>query len=454
MTSLKQYIDLYNANREAIEKNAPAAMNALRAQALKALDGAHLPRRGEENFEVTDVDQMFAPDYGVNINRVNLTADPSEAFRCDVPNMSTWMFFFYNDVFHASRKSPSLPESVVVEPFSVAQHNHPELLAKHLGSVAPMQNASVALNTLLAQEGLLVYIPKGVVLDRPIQLVNIMNAGGPIMAIRRLLIVVGEQAQATMLVCDHTQNKQHQFLNNQVVEIVAQPGARFDYYDIEESTLNPRRYNQHFVKQTENSDVLINTITLTNGITRNDIVVNVDGEGAETHVYGMAIEGNDQQIDNYTFIGHNKPHCNSNELFKYVLDDNAVGGFTGRILVAEGSEKVEAYQANRNIVASDTAKIHTKPQLEIYCDDVKCSHGTAIGQLNQDAIFYMQQRGIPLDQARTLLMQAFMNDVIDKVRVESLRNRLQHLVEKRFCGQLNHCSDCMNACRETAEKKD
>lgn len=208
------------------------------------------------------------------------------------------------------------------------------------------------------------------------------------------------------------------------------------------------------MKQTENSDVLINTITLTNGITRNDIVVNVDGEGAETHVYGMAIEGNDQQIDNYTFIGHNKPHCNSNELFKYVLDDNAVGGFTGRILVAEGSEKVEAYQANRNIVASDTAKIHTKPQLEIYCDDVKCSHGTAIGQLNQDAIFYMQQRGIPLDQARTLLMQAFMNDVIDKVRVESLRNRLQHLVEKRFCGQLNHCSDCMNACRETAEKKD
>ena len=308
MTSLKQYIDLYNANREAIEKNAPAAINALRAQALKALDGAHLPRRGEENFEVTDVDQMFAPDYGVNINRVNLTADPSEAFRCDVPNMSTWMFFFYNDVFHASRKSTSLPESVVVEPFSVAQHNHPELLAKHLGSVAPMQNASVALNTLLAQEGLLVYIPKGVVLDRPIQLVNIMNAGGPIMAIRRLLIVVGEQAQATMLVCDHTQNKQHQFLNNQVVEIVAQPGARFDYYDIEESTLNTRRYNQHFVKQTENSDVLINTITLTNGITRNDIVVNVDGEGAETHVYGMAIEGNDQQIDNYTFIGHNKPH--------------------------------------------------------------------------------------------------------------------------------------------------
>ena len=130
-----------------------------------------------------------------------------------------------------------------------------------------------------------------------------------------------------------------------------------------------------------------------------------------------------------------------------MLDGNAVGAFTGRIMVAEGSSKVEAYQANRNIVATDTARIYTKPQLEIYCDDVKCSHGTAIGQLDQDAIFYRQQRGIPGDQARTLLMQAFMSDVIDKVRMPSLKNRLQHLVEKRFCGQLSQCSDCMNSCR-------
>lgn len=447
MNSLQQYIDLYNHHRDAIERNAPDALNALRPQALSVLQNVELPRRGDENYEVTDINRLFAPDYGVNINRVNLSADPAEAFRCDVPNMSTWMFFFYNDIFHASRKSPSLPDSVIVEPFSVAATNHPELLAKYLGTVAPKQNAQAALNTLLAQEGLLVYVPKGIVLERPLQLVNIMNAGGNIMAVRRLLIVVGEQAQATMLVCDHTQNQQHSFLSSQVVEIVAEEGAQLDYYDIEESTLNTTRCNQHFVRQAANSNVLLNAITLTNGITRNDFVVNVDGEGAETHLYGMAIEDGTQQIDNYTHIAHNAPHCSSNELFKYVLDGNAVGAFTGRIMVAEGSSKVEAYQANRNIVATDTAKIYTKPQLEIYCDDVKCSHGTAIGQLDQDAIFYMQQRGIPVDQARTLLMQAFMSDVIDKVRMPSLKNRLQHLVEKRFCGQLSQCSDCMNSCR-------
>ena len=447
MNSLQQYIDLYNHHRDAIERNAPDALNALRPQALSVLQNVELPRRGDENYEVTDINRLFAPDYGVNINRVNLSADPAEAFRCDVPNMSTWMFFFYNDIFHASRKSPSLPDSVIVEPFSVAATNHPELLAKYLGTVAPKQNAQAALNTLLAQEGLLVYVPKGIVLERPLQLVNIMNAGGNIMAVRRLLIVVGEQAQATMLVCDHTQNQQHSFLSSQVVEIVAEEGAQLDYYDIEESTLNTTRCNQHFVRQAANSNVLLNAITLTNGITRNDFVVNVDGEGAETHLYGMAIEDGTQQIDNYTHIAHNAPHCSSNELFKYVLDGNAVGAFTGRIMVAEGSSKVEAYQANRNIVATDTARIYTKPQLEIYCDDVKCSHGTAIGQLDQDAIFYMQQRGIPVDQARTLLMQAFMSDVIDKVRMPSLKNRLQHLVEKRFCGQLSQCSDCMNSCR-------
>ena len=447
MNSLQQYIDLYTHHRDAIERNAPDALNALRPQALSVLQNVELPRRGDENYEVTDINRLFAPDYGVNINRVNLSADPAEAFRCDVPNMSTWMFFFYNDIFHASRKSPSLPDSVIVEPFSVAATNHPELLAKYLGTVAPKQNAQAALNTLLAQEGLLVYVPKGIVLERPLQLVNIMNAGGNIMAVRRLLIVVGEQAQATMLVCDHTQNQQHSFLSSQVVEIVAEEGAQLDYYDIEESTPNTTRCNQHFVRQAANSNVLLNAITLTTGITRNDFVVNVDGEGAETHLYGMAIEDGTQQIDNYTHIAHNAPHCSSNELFKYVLDGNAVGAFTGRIMVAEGSSKVEAYQANRNIVATDTARIYTKPQLEIYCDDVKCSHGTAIGQLDQDAIFYMQQRGIPVDQARTLLMQAFMSDVIDKVRMPSLKNRLQHLVEKRFCGQLSQCSDCMNSCR-------
>ncbi len=448
MTALKQYIDLFKENRHAVEVNAPAAMNALRDAALAVLESKQLPRRGDENYEVTDIEKMFAPDYGVNINRHELSADPAEAFRCDVPNMSTWMYFFYNDVFKASRKSPSLPESVVVEPFSVAAVNHPELLSRYLGTVAPADDVRVALNTLLGQDGLLVYIPKNVVLERPIQLVNIMNAAAPIMAVRRILVVVGENAQAKMLVCDHTQNKEHNFLVNQVVEIVACENAHFDYYDIEESTEKTSRVCAHYVEQKAGSNVLLNGITLTNGVTRNDFVVNVNGEGAETYLYGMAIEDGEKQIDNYTRVMHNVGHCKSNELFKYVLDENSVGGFTGRIVVAEGAKQIEAYQNNRNVVVTETAKIHTKPQLEIYCDDVKCSHGTAIGQLDQDAIFYMQARGITKEEARTMLMQAFMSDVIDAVRLDSLKNRLQRLVEKRFCGQLLQCADCLNSCHD------
>ena len=163
--ALKQYIDLYKSHREAIEAHAPAAMNALRAEALEVLEQGHLPRRGEENYEVSDIEEMYAPDYGVNINRVDLGADAAEAFRCDVPNMSTWMYFFFNDIFKASRKSPSLPADVVVEPFSEAAERHPEILNRYLGSVAPHSDVRVALNTLLGQEGLLVYVPENVVLE-------------------------------------------------------------------------------------------------------------------------------------------------------------------------------------------------------------------------------------------------------------------------------------------------
>lgn len=446
MNALQQYIDLYRENREAIEANAPAAMNALRAEALAVLESKRLPRRGDENYEAIDIEEMFAPDYGVNVNRVELSADAAEAFRCDVPNMSTCMYYFFNDVFKASRKSPSLPANVVVESFAEAAVNHPDILARYLGTVAPHDDARVALNTLLGQDGLLVYVPKNVTLDRPIQLVSIMNAAAPIMAVRHLLVVIGENAEAKMLVCDHTQNLENEFLVSQVVEIVVEANARFDYYDLEESTEKTSRSASHYVKQAAGSNVLINAITLTNGVTRNDFAVSVDGEGAETQLYGMAIEDGSQKIDNYTHISHNVGHCKSNELFKYVLDDHATGAFTGRILVAEGAAKVEAYQSNGNIMATKTAKVHTKPQLEIYCDDVKCSHGTAIGQLDEDAIFYMQARGISREEARTLLMQAFMSDVIGAVRMEALQARLQRLVEKRFCGQLRQCSDCSSSC--------
>lgn len=440
MSALTQYIELFTQHREAIESHSTTAMNALRTKALEVLQSTTLPRKGSDDYEATDLEEVLSPDYGVNINRVNFDADPQHPFKCDVPNLSTCMSYFYNDIFHTTGVDAG--DGVVVCSLAQAAETHPELLQKYYGTVAKLDQPTVALNTLLAQDGMLVYVPRGVEAKRTIQVVNIFNASQPILVPRRILVIVEEGAQAKMLMCDHSQRLGVPYVDSQVVEIIAERGASFDYYDMEETGTETRRLRSVFVKQAEGSNVLTDTITLYNGYTRNDFYVDVDGEHAETHLMGMAIAAGNQHIDNHTLISHNAPRCHSNEMFKYVLDDSAVGAFAGRIVVKPGCPQIEAYQGNRNICASPHARMYTKPQLEIYTDDVKCSHGSTIGQIDQEAMFYMQQRGISQEAARRLLMQAFMADVINSVRLEQLKDRLHMLVEKRFDGTLALCSEC------------
>lgn len=447
MTALQQYIDIYTACEQAFAAHSPQCLTALRPEALQALQGASLPTKGQEDYEGTDLEEVFAPDYGVNVNRVDFTADVASAFSCGVPNMSTCQYFFVNDTFSAGHTArPEKSSGIVVESFAQAQKNHPEVLKQHLGRLAKLDKPEVALNTLLAEDGMLVYIPDGVVASKPIQLVNIYNAAQPVMAVRRILIVVGRGASARMLVCDHTQKPDVSYLASQVVEIVAQEGSTFDYYDLEETGETTHRVSSVFVEQQEGSNVLLDGITLLNGFTRNDYYVDVAGSHCETQLLGMTIASGRQHVDNHTLLRHLKPNCNSNEMFKYVLSDHALGAFAGKILVEPGCPKTNAYQGNRNILADSTAKMLSKPQLEIYTDDVQCSHGTAIGQLDDEALFYMRTRGIPEAQARQMLMQAFVTDVIDGVRLEALKDRLHHLVEMRFSGQLATCSTCNASC--------
>lgn len=448
---LQQYLDLYRGHEQAINAGAPSVMNALRPAANSALGGIVLPRKGSEDYEATDLAAVLAPDYGVNVLRRAFEADVAQAFRCDVPNLSTHLYFCINDMYHPTRTALLHDQGgVVVETFRQAWQRHPQLLADQYGRLASLARPEVALNTLLAQDGLLVYVPDGVTAERPIQLVNILQAASPLMAVRRLLIVMGRNAHAQMLVCDHSQLPgDAASLALSVVEIVAHENATFDFYDLEETTSANRRISTLYVEQHTGSNVLVDGITLTNGFTRNNYHVEVNGEHASTQLLGMTIASGTQHVDTHTFIAHNAPRCHSNEMFKYVLNDNAVGAFAGRILVQLGCPRVEAYQGNRNLCASPTARMYTKPQLEIYTDDVKCSHGTTIGQLNQEALFYMRSRGIGEEQAKTMLMQAFVADVVDAVRMESLRDRLRHLVEKRFSGSLASCGNCLSPCKIT-----
>ena len=452
MNALKQYIDLYDEHRQLVESNSAPLLNERRAEARDALSACVLPKKGSENYEHTDLSAMLATDYGINIARQQISVNPAASFRCDVPNMSTALFFLINDAWARTDNSfNKIPDGVVIGSLRKVAAERPELLADYYGKVADMSNPMVALNTLLAQDGMVVYIPKGTVVEKPIQLVNIFSSDCPLMAFRRLLIIAEENSQAQLLICDHTQNQEQDFLSLQTIEIVAKAGAHFDLYDLEESSHRTKRISTLYVRQEQDSNVLVDGITLTNGQTRNEYYASLDGRNASLSLLGMGIEDDDRRIDTYSLISHNVSDCTSNELFKYVLDDNARGAFCGRIYVAPYATKTEAYQANRNIVVTDTAKMHSKPQLEIYNDDVKCSHGTAIGQLDPQQVFYMRARGLSEDAAKTLLKQAFMADVIDGVRLPALKDRLRMLVEKRFSGVDANCTTCGADCMSTLE---
>lgn len=443
MKAEQQYIDLFTGYEDLIRRHASDVQNTLRTQALADFERLGFPSVKSEDYKYTDVAQAFAPDYGVNINRLDIPVNPYDVFRCDVPNLSTSLYFVVNDTFYDKMLPKAhLPEGVYAGGMKNFMDKYPKVASRYYGKTALTgKDAIVALNTMLAQDGFVLYVPKRVVVERPIQLVNVFRSDVDTMANRRILVILEEGAEAKLLVCDHSVDDV-KFLATQVVEIFAGEGAFFDYYDLEESSVSTTRFASVHVKQEAESNVLVNGITLNNGLTRNNYYIELNGEHAETTLCGMSILDKEQQVDTYSHITHAVPYCTSNELFKNVLDDQAVGAFSGRILVKENAQKTEAYQTNRNLCATREARMYSKPQLEIYADDVKCSHGMTTGQLDENALFYMQSRGISRDEARMLLSVAFMSDVIDHVRLEALKDRLHKLVEKRFRGELAKCAGC------------
>ena len=443
MKAEQQYIDLFAQCEDLVCRESSGVMNAPRTAALADFERLGFPSSRAEDYRYTDVSRSFAPDYGMNLKRVKIPVNPQDVFHCDVPNLSTSLYFVVNDSFyHQALPKAHLPEGVYVGSLKDFSNERPEVVSRYYGKLATSsKNGIVALNTMFAQDGFVVYVPQGVAVERPIQLVNIFRSDVDLMASRRVLVIMEPRSEAKLLVCDHSIDTVR-FLANQVIEVFVGEGASFDYYDLEESSDTTTRFSSLFVKQEAGSNVVINGITLTNGLTRNDYQVELLGERAETTLCGMSILDKEQHVDTYTHITHAVPRCKSNELFKNVLNDQAVGAFSGRILVREGADKTEAYQSNRNLCATREARMYSKPQLEIYADDVKCSHGMTTGQLDEEAIFYMRSRGISLEEARMLLSVAFTSDVIDHVRVEALRDRLHRLVEKRFRGELAKCAGC------------
>lgn len=443
MSSSQQYIELYEEARGMLFQHSAPVLNALRDQAFEDFRQQGFPTQKVERYKYTDVEEAFAPNYGLNLKRLDIPVNPYDVFKCDVPNLSTSLYFMVNDQFYSKvLPAASLPEGVIVGSLKEASELHPELIKKYYGTLARTHKDAInALNTMLVQDGLFVYVPQGVTLDRPLQVVNILRSDVDLMVNRRVLVVLEEGAQAKLLFCDHAADDRD-FLTTQVCEVFVGENAHLELYELEETHVHNHRFSNLYADQARYSTATLDSITLHNGLTRNRTDVTLSGEYAETTLNGLVIADKQQRVDNNTLIDHRAANCESHELYKYVLDDESVCAFAGRVLVREGAQHTSSQETNANLVGSKQARMYTQPMLEIYADDVKCSHGSTVGQLGDQALFYMRQRGIPLEEARMLLKQAFAADVLQTIPMDALRDRLHYLVDKRFRGELSKCEGC------------
>src|SRR5664279_1691867 len=294
----------------------------------------------------------------------------------------------------------------------------------------------------MASDGMFVYIPEGVTLPRPVQVVNLVQSDEDMFNQHRNLIIAEKNSNFSIIICDHTLSPQ-KFLTNAVTEVFVGENAHFDIIRVQNEHNNACKITSTFIHQEKNSVTSSNNITLHGGLIRNSTYHILGGEGAESHSYGLFLADKWQHIDNFVNVDHAFPHCTSNQLFKGVLDDMSTGAFNGRILVRPDAQGTLAYQKNNNILLTDDAKMDTKPQLEIYADDGKCSHGATVGQLDSDALFYIRSRGISETNAKVLLMYAFAAEIVNKIMIPELKLRIDDMVKKRLRGELSYCDQCV-----------
>lgn len=431
------YINLYRELKDNILNHSPEVLNQQREEALKALETDGLPIFREEDYQRFNIDQEISQERTFHLRDKNEPLD-LKPFSCRLTYPDAIQCFIIEGKVYTTGKG----KDFFIGSFEEFQNEYPEAAKKYYNQILANDGDKLStLNTLFCTDAFVYYLPKGVKNHQPIHLIHYPNAQPhqeATISFPRILWIAEEDSQSTLLLCDHAPESLSTYLGT--MEIYAAKNARLEYYNIEETNLNSLRIFNCHIHQEEESQVLIDNMTIKNGKTRNNFYCNLHGNNASLDLDGLGILDDQQLLDNWSIIRHHVPNCHSDELFKYTLNDQAVGSFSGLIYVAPDAQKTLAYQNNRNLVLSDSAKMYSKPQLEIYADDVKCSHGMTTGELSEEAIFYMQQRAIPYVEAKLLLTIAFMSDVLDKIAFTPLRERLYTVIDNRFRGLPGTCS--------------
>jgi len=447
-------VRLFEEHRKTIFSNDTSAISEAREKAFESFSQLGFPNTRMEAWRNTDLKESLEKGYDYYLHPME-EKDIQRVFRCDIPHLDTAVLGQLNG-WYVSKDVPlmELGNGIILGSLAEALKKYPDLVEKHLGKYADAEKDSfTALNTAFAMDGIFIYVPDGVKSPKPVQMVNVIHHNENLFLQSRNLVIVGKGSRLSIVHCDDSYNHQAS-LSNIVTEVHLDEGAYLDHYKLQNLNNNSTLISSVWFQLETSASLDSHYLSLNGGLIRNNIRVVFNGPSGNANIYGLYLMDRKQHIDNHVFIDHAHPSCTSNEMFKGILDENASGVFNGHVLVRRDAQKTNAYQSNRNILLTDNAKVSSKPFLEIYADDVKCSHGSTTGQLDQESLFYLRQRGIGEESARMLLMYAFADEIIKKIDIAPLRFRVEDMVKKRLQGELQICEQCVLHCNTPEQPMD
>ncbi len=414
--------------------NGSSVLTPIEQNAFKVFSTMGIPTVKHEEWKYTRISSVFNKDYSFSPNKLDTSFSINDLNTVRLPGHERASeLVFVNGVYSASLSTIRSAALVVQSLEQAAQNEYKDVVAKHLGhSSHYLKDGIHALNTAFVQEGLFIHVKKGQALEHPVYIYHITDARFVnILSQPRTLVYVSENAQVELAETYATLGLSESF-TNQVMEIIVEKDAIVDYYKVQNDAAHTNQVSTTHFRQVGKSVVRAVTISLNGGIVRNNLNVALEAEHSESHLYGLYFLKAQTHVDNHTVVDNVKPNCLSNELYKGIIDDDSTAVFNGKIFVQPQAQKTNAFQSNKNILLSDTASVNTKPQLEIFADDVKCSHGCTVGQLNEEGLFYLRSRGISEKTARALLIRSFAVDILEHIKLLPIRDYVDQLISERL----------------------
>ena len=406
-------------------------LHDLRNESLKNFDNKGFPTKKEEAWKYTSLNAVLANDFNI-LPKGDSSVEWKDVKKYFLNDVDTYKVVFINGVF-CSHLSSTTHDGIDVCLMSSAltKPKYKMVIDTYFNDAIDKEDSLSSLNTAYAFEGAYINIPKSTVVQKPIEIIYFTTGSNAVFLQPRNLVIVGENAHV-QIIERHQSLTDEPVFTNAVTEIFAAKRAIVDYYKLQNDVQTANLIDNTFVKQKQESRVSVHTFSFGGNITRNNLNFYQQGERIDSTLKGITIIGDKQHVDHYTLVNHEQPNCESHQNYKGIFDDRSTGVFNGKIFVNKIAQKTDAFQQNYNILLTDKATLNTKPQLEIFADDVKCSHGCTIGQLDEDAMFYMQQRGIPKKEAKALLMYAFTDEVLKSVAIPDLQLKLQKLISMKL----------------------